>query len=52
MKAICEMTTEELCFEYVNCVVWSEVDLMPDAQRKYWRDRAQCIIEYLESERV
>ena len=47
VKAICEMTKEELALEYLYCVNASDESSLSADNRRYYRDRAEVVKKYI-----
>lgn len=43
IKAICEMTKDELMSEYLYCLNASEDEVLDDAERNHYRRRADVV---------
>lgn len=43
VKAICEMTKDELASEYLYCLCASEDELLDDTERSHYRRRADVV---------
>lgn len=50
MKAICEMTLEELKEEYLYCVVASGDEALEADNRRYYHDRAEAVKRHIEEQ--
>ena len=47
LKAICEMSKDELASEFLYCLSASKEDLLVPEERAHYRRRADAIKEYL-----
>lgn len=48
VKAICEMTQEELACEYLYCINASEDEVLDVAERNHYRRRADAVAMQIE----